>query len=274
VALLYPDREPVSDPIVDNPNGWKFKPVQPQNAELALPQDFIKVTQLPTQDPTIGSNNWAANGSKTATGSPILCNDPHLDLNLPSIWYLIQLHAPAVNTMGASLPGSPGVIIGFNDSIAWGMTNAQRDLVDWYKITFKDENRNFYLLDSSWVASEKVVEKISVRGGEIFYDTVIHTRWGPVTYDESFRKQSNLKNYAFRWIAHDESEELTAFHKLNRARNHADYMEALNHFDSPAQNFVFASAANDIAMRIQGKYPVRRPLEGKFVLDGSQMSSG
>lgn len=274
VDLLYPDQEGVGDPIVDNPGGWKFNPIRIDTVALAMPTELIKVKKLPPSDPTTGSNNWAVSGSKTATGSPMLCGDPHLRLSLPSIWYAIQLNAPGVNCMGVSLPGSPAIIIGFNDSIAWSVTNAQRDLVDWFKITFDGENREKYLLDGKWIPTEKVVEEIKVRGKPTFYDTVRYTYWGPITYDESFRAENNHAGYAFRWIAHEKSNEALTFHKLNRAKNHSDYMEALNVFALPAQNFVFASVSGDIAMRIQGRFPVRRPEEGKFVLDGSRSSFG
>ena len=274
IDLLYPDREPSEDPIVDNPEGWNFNPVNLDTIPLALPDELIAIDKLPGSDPTTGSNNWAVSGSRSATGSPLLCGDPHLNLSLPSIWYAIQLHAPGVNSMGVSLPGAPGVIIGFNDSIAWSVTNAQRDLVDWFKITFQDSNKDSYKLDDQWVATKKVVEAFNVRGNDVFYDTVIYTQWGPVVYDEKFRAEDELKHYAFRWVAHDASEELLTFYKLNRAKNHSDYMSALDHYGSPAQNFVFASVSGDIAMRIQGKYPMRRKDEGKFVLDGSKSSNG
>lgn len=274
VAILYPDREPVSDPVVDNTGGWKFEPVPLKGTPPALPDEFLKISQREIPDLKTGSNNWAVNGSKTSTGTPVLCNDPHLNLNLPSIWYTIQLTSPDVNVMGVSLPGAPAVVIGFNDSIAWGMTNAQRDLVDWYKITYQDERKDKYLLDSNWVDTRKVVEEIKVRDRGVFYDTVVYTHWGPVTYDENFELEKDLAHHAYRWIAHDESEELMTFYKLNRAKNHADYMGALDHFASPAQNFVFASVSDDIAMRIQGKFPVRRNLEGKFTLNGSISANG
>lgn len=274
LELLYPDREPKIDPIVNNPGNWKFTPVKLDTVPLAVPEEFINVKRLPGSDPTTGSNNWAVSGSKTSTGSPILCGDPHLNLSLPSIWYVVQLHGTDVNVMGASLPGAPGVIIGFNDSIAWSVTNAQRDLVDWFKITYDNAKRNKYLLDGEWKATNKVIEEFKVRNSESFYDTVVYTHWGPVTYDHSYHAQDELNDHAFRWMSHDGSEELLTFFKLNRAKNHADYLEALNHFGTPAQNFVFASVSGDVAMRIQGKYPVRRKNEGKFVLDGSKSSNG
>jgi penicillin G amidase len=274
VDLLYPDDEKVGDPIVDNTGKWNFPPLAPDTVPLAVPEELISMKRLTERDPTVGSNNWAVAGTKTATGSPILCNDPHLGLSLPSLWYVVQLNAPGINAMGASLPGAPGIIIGYNDSIAWGMTNAQRDLVDWFKITYKDTLRNEYKYGDGWAKTEKVVEEFKIKGGSTFYDTVIYTKWGPVTYDQRFRAENNHRDYAFRWIAHDKSQEIMTFYKLNRAKNHAGYMKALNHFSSPAQNFVFASVSGDIAIRIQGKFPVRRPNEGRFVLDGSNPLHG
>lgn len=274
VELLYPDHEPVGDPIVDNPGQWRFTNTLPDSLPMALPEELVHVNKLPARDPTTGSNNWAVSGSKTATGSPILCGDPHLTLSLPSIWYTIQLNAPGVNVLGASLPGVPGVIIGSNDSIAWSVTNAQRDVADWYRISFENETNARYLLDGQWIETEKVVETFKVRDQKVLLDTVMYTAWGPIPYDKSYRAGDNLRHYAFRWISHDPSNEFVAYYKLNRAHDHATFNEALNYFDAPAQNFVFASVSGDIAMRIQGKYPARRRLEGKFLLDGTRSSEG
>jgi len=273
VDVLWPDQEQVGDPIVDKPSAWTFKNTLPDSIPLAIPTELVasKPYEKPSHD--VGSNNWAVSGSKTASGSPILCSDPHLTLSLPSIWYTIHLNSPGHNSMGVSLPGSPGVIIGFNDSIAWAMTNAQRDLVDWYQIQFKDGSKNEYMSDGEWKPTRKVIETFQVKNGKAFMDTVTYTHHGPVLYDESFHAESEKTHYAFRWIAHDPSEEVITFYKLNRAKNHADYMEALDYYSSPAQNIVFASVSGDVAMRIQGKYPVRRKNEGRFVLDGSRTST-
>jgi len=220
----------------------------------------------------VGSNNWAVSGTRTATGAPILCSDPHLSLGLPSIWYTIHLSTPNTNVMGVSLPGSPAVIIGFNDSIAWGLTNAQRDLVDFYKIQFKDHKQNEYRSDGQWKPVRKVIEEFKIKGGTTFIDTLLFTHHGPIMYDRNFHSESEENGFAYRWISHDPSEEIITFYKLNHAKNHADYMDALNHFSSPAQNFAFASVSGDIAMRVQGKYPVRRAGEGKYLLDGTKTS--
>jgi penicillin amidase len=272
--LLYPDRDLQEDPIVDKTGGWNFKPISPDTTSKSFTDERITTKRMTESDPNIGSNNWAVNGKKTTTGSPILCSDPHLNLSLPSIWFVVQLNAPGVNVMGASLPGAPSVVIGFNDSIAWAVTNAQRDLVDWFSIQYKNKKRNEYLLDNKWRPVKKVIEKITLRGEDAFSDTIIYTNWGPVTYDENFHAEQNLKDYAFRWIAHDPSNELIALYKLNRAKNHQNYLDAISHFESPAQNFAFASVSGDIAMCVQGKFPVRRKEEGKFVLDGSKSANG
>ncbi|MFZ5970454.1 MAG: penicillin acylase family protein [Bacteroidota bacterium] len=270
VDLLYPDRELVGDPIVDNAGNWKFQPIDIDTLPLAVPEELITQKPQPRPHKNVGSNNWAVSGTRTATGAPMLCNDPHLTLSLPSIWYAIHLNAPGYNAMGASLPGSPAVISGFNDSIAWGVTNAQRDLVDWYKIKMKDATNKEYLSDGKWKPVKTVVEHIKVKGGSDFYDTVRYTHHGPIVYDPQFHGEDEKSLYAFRWIAHEPAEEIVTFYKLNKAKNYDDYMEALNHFGSPAQNFAFASVQGDIAMRIQGRYPVRRQQEGRFVLDGTK----
>jgi penicillin amidase len=272
VDLLWPDNENAGDPIVDRTGQWKFDRVKFDTVPMAWPKELITTRNenSEAEDKDVGSNNWAVSGSKTATGSPLLCNDPHLNMSLPSLWFAVHLNAPGINAMGSSLPGAPGIIIGFNDSVAWGVTNAQRDLVDYYKIQFKDQSMNEYLSDGTWKQSRKVIEKFEVKGQGTFYDTVTYTHQGPVTFDHSYHATGIENLHAFRWMSHDPSNEFRTFYELNRAHNHADYMKALDNFKSPAQNFVFASVGGDIAVRVQGKYPVRRKDEGKFVLDGTK----
>ncbi len=270
IDLLWPDNENVGDPIVDHTKNWKFKPVTLDTIPLAVPGGLVDVRSHRMANKDVGSNNWVVSGSKTATGAPLLCNDPHLNLSLPSIWFAIHLNTPDMNVMGSSLPGAPSVIIGFNDSIAWGVTNAQRDAVDFYKVKFKDNKLDEYLSDGAWKKSRKVIEKIGIKGQEPFYDTVTYTHQGPVVYDMSFHGKDLANLYAFRWLSHDGSNELQTFYELNRAHNYNEFMSALDHFQTPAQNFVFASTAGDIAIRVQGRFPVRRKDEGKFILDGTK----
>ena len=274
IDQLYFDSEKnIGDPIVSNVGGWKFKPINIDSIPLAVPDELITIPAAGPKTRGIGSNNWAVSGSKTTTGSPILCNDPHLNLSFPSIWYVTHLNAPGINVMGATLTGCPGIVIGFNDSIAWGVTNGQRDLVDWYKIQFQDEKHNAYLSDGKWKPVQRRIEVIKVKGRDPIYDTVVYTHHGPVVYDRSFQGDNSRNGYAFHWLAHEGSNEVLTLWELNRGKNHNDYINALNHWSGPAQNFVFASNKGDIAMRIQGKFPVRRKNEGNFVMDGTKTSA-
>jgi penicillin amidase len=277
--LVYQPYWDEQDPII--PKGTVYTKSTPNDSTSSLTSIYNQQVNLKNYteksanewneveaDYLLGSNNWAISGSKTKSGRPMLCNDPHLKLSLPSIWFQIHLCCPAYNVCGASLPGAPGVISGFNDHIAWGVTNAGRDVRDWYQITFRDSTENEYLLDNKWVPVEKVIEKIVVKGGKTIYDTVRYAHQGPVVYDKNFN-QFNKTNLALRWTAHDESEEMLTFNQLNKAKNLADYFEAITHYACPAQNFVFASKQGDIAIQQQGKFPIEKKNQPIFIQDGS-----
>lgn len=272
--VLYPDILPEQDPIVNQPKQWNFSPIQVKAPPLSpnIIGEYIQQRYNSRTEDGIGSNNWAVAGSKTASGNAILCDDPHLALSLPSIWFEMQMQTPSMNVYGVSLPGAPCIIIGFTDSIAWGVTNAQRDVVDWYQIKFKDDSKNEYLLDNKYIKTKKVVEEIKVRGDKNYLDTVSYTIWGPVTYDDKFGSKNQKIPFSMRWVAHDPSAELMTSYKLNRAKNYNDYVDALQYYSCPAQNYAFASVKGEVAMWIQGKYPVKWKGQGKFPLDGTQSS--
>lgn len=270
VDLLFPDFPEGIDPII--PVGTPFNfPKDTFKAEEPLIPDFLLAANeySKEQHPFIGSNNWAVHGSKTKSGKPILCNDPHLQLQLPSIWYEMQLTAPGVNTYGVGLPGAPCVVIGFNNHVAWGVTNAGMDVKDWYAIQYKDASRNEYLHDGKYLPTKKIVEAIKIKGKETYYDTVVYTHHGPVMYDENFHNGNYSKPMAMRWTAHDPSNELRTFYELNRAKNFDDYLNAIQHFECPAQNFVFACVDGDVAICESGKFPLKYPEQGKYLSDGT-----
>ena len=268
--LIYPDVDNYKDPVVERPDDWPFMPVIKEEQQPIDKDQVAQLIPIPGADINNGSNNWAVAPSRTASGHAILCNDMHLSLYMPSLWFYNQLNTEGMNVFGHSLPGVPFVITGFTDSIAWGFTNAQRDLVDWYKIEYENEERDAYLLDGKYVSVTRKIEEIKIRGKETFHDTVAYTIFGPVMYDHTFRAKSQKNGYARRWIDHDPSGGLKMFHKMNKAKNYGDYMNALDYFTSPAQNVVFASVSGDIAHRIQGKYPVNNRNEGKFIKDGTR----
>ena len=236
-------------------------------------KDTIEFVEDYKPDPLNGSNNWVVAGNKTKSGKPILANDPHLSLTLPSIWYEIQINTPSFNAYGVSFPGIPGVVIGFNDSIAFGFTNAGRDVKDYYEIQFKDKSKQAYFFNNDWVKTSMRIESIKIKDSLPFLDTVAYTTFGPVTYDHSFKHAlSNEKAYALRWVAHDTSNVLKMWMLLNRAKNYNDYYEAISFFNVPGQNMIFASASGDIALWQQGTFPLRWQDQGLFVMPGTDSS--
>ena len=271
--LLYPDFPEGIDPII--PAGTPFNVSPPISSDSVQINSDTLLSFSPYEKPrpNIGSNNWAVSGQKSTTGYPILCSDPHLGLRIPAIWYQLQLQAPGINVYGVSIPGAPGVTIGFNEKIAWGITNSGMDVKDWYRIQYKDENKNEYLYNGKWLPTEKVVEEIKIKDKETYYDTVIYTHIGPVTYDNSFGLNGNKEPMALRWTAHDPSNELRTFYHLNRANTYGDYIDALNYYECPGQNFAFACINGDIAIKQQGKFPLKSKEQGKFVQDGTKSSS-
>jgi penicillin G amidase len=271
LAKLFPEFPKENDPVIEKERIWDFQAVSVTKPDsLAYPEETLQLDPLAQPTEGTGSNNWAVSGKKTKNGHPILANDPHLGLNLPSLWYSMQLTTPTHTVKGATLPGALGVISGFNENIAWGVTNATKDTRDWYKITFQDGSRKAYKYGEEWKAATFRVEEIKVKGEETFLDTVVYTHYGPVVYDQSFKADRQDVNFALRWIVHQgTSNEQKTFMLLNKAKNHADYTEALKEYAAPAQNFVFASKTGDIAMRIQGKFPLKWKEQGKFFMDGA-----
>ncbi|OJV25709.1 MAG: hypothetical protein BGO32_00285 [Bacteroidetes bacterium 37-13] len=288
-SKLYPDFIQDEDPIISNEttekkyqnqglfssenNTQQAQKVQAFSTEKTIQKNiqqaqFNKQNTETEYESAMASNNWAVGGSKTASGKPILCNDPHLKLSLPSIWYEMHLSAPGINVYGATIPGAPAVIIGFNDSIAWGVTNGGRDVRDWYKTEFKDASRKEYKLDNEWKPTTFKIEKFKIHGKPDFTDTIVFTHFGPIVYDRNFKDAPIRENLAMKWTAHLPSNEFKTFYLMNQGKNYDDYRAALQFYTCPSQNFVFASAAGDIAITQQGKFPIRERAteQGKFIL--------
>lgn len=273
---LFPDYPFKESPIIPVGTKWDFSPLPIPASPKGYTEMMTGKVKTVEKVEGIGSNNWAVSGAKTVSGSPILTNDPHLDLTLPSIWYQIQLHAPGLNSYGVSLPGAPGITIGFNKDIAWGVTNVAADVLDFYQIKFKDDTHQQYWYNNEWKNTSVRYEKIKIKGGKDEIDTVFYTHHGPVVYFQKpqYGKAKNVPiGNALRWIAHDESNELMTFYLLNRGKNYDDYRKALTYYTAPAQNFIFASAENDISITPNGKFPLKWKNQGKFILDGTDPSN-
>ncbi|PWU00770.1 MAG: penicillin acylase family protein [Bacteroidetes bacterium] len=274
MKILFPQIESELDPIVPKGTAFDQPAVTPKisgasDSFYLFKKDTVKYSAIDQPDPDNGSNNWAVSGAKTQSGSPILCNDPHLDLSLPSIWYEMQIATSQMNVYGTSLPGVPGILIGFNDSIAFGFTNSQRDVRDYYSIKFKDSSRKQYWFNNQWVDSKPRVEEIKIKGQPSVFDVVAYTVFGPVIYDSGFKSHyPDLDAVALRWKAHDPSNELLMWYYLNRAKNYQEYYSALQYLSCPGQNAVFASKSGDIAIWQQGDFPAKWNRQGLYIMPG------
>jgi penicillin amidase len=272
---LYPEKIQGSKPVI--PAGTAF--ATPSPAMPAQPNDsvwsHVKATDFDqTRDEGKGSNNWVLNGNRTQSGAPILCNDPHLGINLPSLWFEVQLQAPGLNVYGVSLPGTPGVIIGFNDSIAWGLTNNYRDVKDFYEV-----KRVVGSMDKYWFAGKQLdftqrLECIKIKGKPDYLDTVKYAIQGPVIYDEQYHGPGGLKKpLAMCWMAHRGTSELLSVYLLNRATNYTEFVDAIMHFECPAQNMAYADRAGNIALWGQGQFVNKWKGQGRYIMNGADSNA-
>ncbi len=208
-----------------------------------------------------GSNAWALSGAHTASGKPILANDPHLGWNMPSTWYQVQLTAPDLNVEGFTLPGVPAVIIGHNQNIAWGVTNLGFDAQDLYRVQMNVQNGQYrYLGGNEQSAIER--DLIRVKDGAAAEQINYVTRYGPLFLTEG------SETFALRWAAANDEPLDFAILDLDRARNWEEFNQALTRFSGPAQNFVYADTAGNIGYHAAGRIPIRKNCLGDVPVDG------
>ena len=250
---------------------------------------------LGPQGDGIGSNSWAVSGKLSATGMPILANDPHLSIQMPSIWYQIDLHCQPKNAQcpyevgGFSFAGVPGVIIGHNDSIAWGFTNTGPDVMDLFIEKVNPENPNQYEADGKWVDFTTRTETINVVGGQPVTLTVRSTRHGPVISDtygpledkntdntpdfKPFKDRTGVSlpdHYviALDWTALQPSSPFEAIWGFDKAANWDDFRTAARSFHVPAQNLLYADTQGNIGYQMPGDVPIRKKGDGRFPVPG------
>ena len=226
----------------------------------------------PVPDPNLGSNNWVLAGSRTATGKPILANDPHLSVRQPAIWYQTHLNlaAEGLNVVGVTFTGVPGVVVGHNDHIAWGVTNLGPDVQDLYVEVPNPANPREFLYNGRYEPAQVYQEDIRVKGQDKPVPfTLLVTRHGPIiTGVAGAKDQRPDAALALRWTAHDPSPELAAILGFDRAKNWPEFREALRAFTVPGQNFVFAATDGTIAYRGSGRIPIRKQGNGLLPVPG------
>jgi penicillin amidase len=209
-----------------------------------------------------GSNAWAISGKHTASGRPILANDPHLEWGIPSTWYQVHLQAAGLNVTGVSLPGVPCVIIGHNQRIAWGVTNLGFDVQDLYAEKI-DLRTGRYLFGGKLEQARAETEWIAVKGARPVEFQQWVTRHGPVSFAEGNRL------LALRWSAAEPGSFQFPFLDLNRAGNWQEFTAALARFPGPGQNFVYADVDGNIGYHATGRLPIRKNYDGDVPVDGS-----
>jgi penicillin G amidase len=222
-----------------------------------------------------GSNNWVVAPSRSATGSAILCNDPHLRLTIPSIWYLMHLKAVASPTRpdgyevwGASIPGSPCVQLGHNRWISWGVTAAICDDVELYKEKQHPLDPTRYLIGDSWRTMEKREEIIRVRRSGEAKKIVRSTCHGPVLSDFNNRLDSS-PILTLRWTGHDASQEFRCLYGVNQARDWREFLDSIACHGGPTLNYVYADTHGNIGYSLAGRIPLRRRVPSLLPVDGS-----
>ncbi len=235
--------------------------------------------------PGIGSNNWTISGALTDSGMPLLANDPHLGVQMPSIWYEIGLHCTPkgpdcpYEVAGYSFAGAPGVIIGHNDRIAWGLTNVDPDVQDLYIEKINPENPDQYEYEGRWEEMTLVEETLRTAEGDEIPLTVRYTRHGPIISDtygplDGFSERAGEvelpERYAIslRWTALEPNLVFRAIWNLNRAQNWEDFRQAASYFTVPAQNLVYADVDGNIGYQMPGNIPIRLAGDGRQPVPG------
>ncbi len=212
----------------------------------------------------MGSNNWVVSGALSETGKPLLANDPHLGLSAPALWYFAHLSAPGLNTIGATLPGLPTVVLGRNDRIAWGFTNTAPDVQDLYIERVNPDNSKQYQTPDGWADFRTRTETIKVKGQADVTIEVHETRHGPVITGalpviDKAPLDARKHVVAFAWTALREDDlTLQAGVKFSRAQNWQQFLEGARDFASPQQNIVYADVDGNIGFVAAGRVPVRK----------------
>lgn len=247
------------DNFYDNPDNLEIleanrkvsASLNPLSANLARPAD------------NNGSNNWVIAGNRSVTDQPILADDPHLSLGVPSIWYQMHLVAGDLNVSGVIFAGIPGIILGHNKDIAWGVTNVGPLVQDLYIERVNPDNAHQFEYDGKYYDAEVVEHNIKIKGQEDEKFEVLYTKNG-VVIDHLMKSLDNTHRFSMQWTALAPTKELEAVLNFNRSKNWADFEKALLDFRAPAQNFVVADKEGNIAFKANGDIPFRK--KGDFAL--------
>ena len=200
---------------------------------------------------------------------PLLANDMHLGLSIPSIWYENHLQAEELHISGVTFPGIPGIIAGHNQNIAWGFTNGFPDVQDLYmeRLQRMEDGGVRYEFKGEWLDAQVIKEEISIKGRQPVTEEVVITHHGPII-NQLAPDFSGEQPLALQWVSLEPSNMFDAILKMNKAQDCSQFLEAVRTWDSPAQNMVFADTKGNIAYKLPGKVPIRSKGDGRLPVPG------
>lgn len=217
-----------------------------------------------------GSNSWVIAGSRSVSGRPLVANDPHLGLRAPSVWYLAAIDAPGYFVTGATLPGVPGVIIGHNNRIAWGLTSLEPDVEDLFVEEVDPKVPSRYRHGGQWRSFAVRDEQIRVRGASDVTLAVRSSVHGPIVTDVLTGAEALGPAVALRWTGLDEDDRTAeAFFAIGAARNWQEFLGGVKRLHAPAQNFVYADVEGHIGYAASGALPIRPRSDGLLPVSGT-----
>lgn len=260
---FYPEQNDGGYPVIPYERKYNFKNEYTNEAPDSIVKGPFYQYFYENRTKGIGSNNWAVSPVKSLSGNAILCNDPHLSLSLPSIWMEEHIVTPQFNAYGVSFPGFPGIMIGFNDHIAWGETNVSHDVEDLFWVSWTDDSKSAYRSGDGQKQTRKVIKPIKVKNMPDVMDTILFIDKGVVRFESNDGKS----DIAVRWLPVDvkNEAEFMTFIDVMKSQNKEQFKQALRHFNTPAQNFIFASKTGEIALYVNGLFPIRQKEDGRFV---------
>ena len=232
---------------------------------LAVGEDIPFEGLFETEEMPEGSNNWIISGARTQSGFPILANDPHRRIALPSLRYIVHLKAPGWNVIGGGEPVIPGVSIGHNDRGAWGLTIFQSDAEDLYVYELNPANPNQYKYQSNWEDMTLIEERIAIKGQPDSLVTLRYTRHGPVTYLDTQNHRAAAVRAA--WLEPGAAPYLASL-RMNQATNWAEFQEACNYSFIPGENMIWADKTGTIGWQAVGITPKRPNFSGMVPVPG------
>jgi penicillin amidase len=260
----------------------KLFPDYPHDAPVTLTH-LADLTDAPSLDhlmaavpndhsPQRASNNWVVDGAHSVTGKPLLANDPHLDFAAPLIWYLARLEAPDLHVTGAMIAGAPVVVLGHNDSVAWGFTTTGADVEDVFIETVDPTDPQRYATPQGMGAFDVHDERFLVKGNAPVTMSVRETRHGPVISDIAADMPPAPANSVMALqtsFLTDDDQSVEAIWRLGLARDWTSWRDALRLFTAPAQNMAYADRDGNIGFMVPSRIPIRKAGDGRMPVEGA-----